>query len=93
MTENEPKATRSTRIAFLNCKDATLRVADVELTDDERERVQAALAWLEHSGLVWYQTGIRRIEPAPTRACWRLCVRAWARLHCKRRLVPNGGSR
>jgi len=52
MTEDETKAMRPTRIAFLNCNDATLHVADVKLTDGERERVQAALAWLEHSGNV-----------------------------------------
>jgi hypothetical protein len=52
MTEDETKAMRATRIAFLNCNDAALHVADVKLTEEERARVRAALAWLEHSGIV-----------------------------------------
>ncbi len=75
MTENETKVMRSTRIAFLNCNDATLHVADVKLTDEERARIQAALGWLEHSGVVLVP---RQYQGAPVRTYDALLARLQA---------------
>ncbi len=52
MTANLNAAGELTRVAFLNCFDASLFVAEVELTDDDRRQLDSVLAWLQEAGIL-----------------------------------------
>jgi hypothetical protein len=52
MTANKQAAARLTRVAFLNCFDACLFSAEVEVTDEDGRRLGSALAWLQDAGVL-----------------------------------------
>jgi hypothetical protein len=56
MIANEKVAARLARVAFLNCFDARLFCAEVELTEGDQRRLDAALAWLQDAGVLLLPT-------------------------------------
>jgi hypothetical protein len=52
VTKNATAAARLNRITFLNCSDAKLFSAEVELSEDDRARLASALAWLQDAGVL-----------------------------------------
>jgi hypothetical protein len=52
MTTDSTRATRPVRVAFLNCFDATLFFADVQLSADDGTRLAAVLGWLQDAGML-----------------------------------------
>jgi hypothetical protein len=55
---------RAVRVAFLNCFDAKLFCAEVELTEGDQRRLESALAWLQDAGVL--------LLPAPDQSDARL---------------------